>query len=418
MLRRFATVPLLCLFGAACVPKAQVAEPAASGSEPASRTSGPGDAGSPPQGEPQTISFASEPEFVAKPIGKLRRGINLGNGFDAPSIGAWGVVVVEKHFEMAAAAGLDHVRLPVRFSAHAAKKAPFTIDAGFFTKIDWAIDQALSRNLSIIVDLHHYEELMEQPDEEAERLVALWDQLARRYASRPPEVLFELVNEPCKKLDPQKNNQLARRLIATIRKTNPKRSIIVDSYFWAAANQLSHLDLPDDPNVAASFHMYQPILFTHQGAHWMDPEYQTRGIVFPGPGPVPVQPVPAAASTPWVRDWLGAYNEQPAESNPNSPSAVATEFDFATRYAQKTGRAVYMGEFGAIDFADAVSRENYLRLVRREAERRGFAWAYWDDGGSNQAMKVNAGTWRGEIARALFTDQPGQPVPNLGAPVE
>jgi endoglucanase len=367
-----------------------------------------------PQAQPLRIAFETPPEFVAPPLGKLRRGINLGNGFDAPSIGAWGVVLSEQHFEQAARAGLDHVRLPVRFSAYAKAEPPFTLDEEFLKKVDWAIEQALSRKLGIIVDLHHYEALMDNPDAHRERTLAIWEQVAQRYASQPSDVLFELVNEPCKKLDVAKNNELSRALIATIRRSNPTRTLIVDSYFWAAADKLASLDLPADPNVAVSFHMYQPILFTHQGAEWMDPEFQSRGIVFPGPGPVPAVPVAAAERTPWVRDWLTAYDTQPASTNPSGVQAVAREFDFATRFAKQSGRAVYLGEFGAVDLADATSRENYIRLVRREAERRGFAWAVWDDGGRNQAMDVRTGTWKETVARALFTDQPGEPLPDLG----
>jgi endoglucanase len=406
------------LFLTACIRKSETPKTTPAAGPPSSPGPSSSAASPAPSAAPLRITFETSPEFVAPPLGKLRRGINLGNGFDAPQIGAWGVVLSEQHFEQAARAGLDHVRLPVRFSAYAKADAPFSLDEEFLRKVDWAIQQALSRKLAIIVDLHHYEALMESPDAHRARAVAIWEQVATRYAGQPAEVLFELVNEPCKKLDPAKNNELARELIATIRRSNPSRTLIVDSYFWAAADQLSSLDLPADPNLAVSFHMYQPILFTHQGADWMDPEFRTRGIVFPGPASVPAVPVAAAASTPWVRDWLSAYNTKPAATNPSGAAAVAREFDFATRYAKASGRAVYLGEFGAIDHADPTSRENYIRLVRREAERRGFAWAVWDDGGRNQAMNVRAGSWKGPVARALFTDQPGDPLPDLGVPVE
>jgi hypothetical protein len=66
------------------------------------------------------------------------RGINLGNSLDAPRDGAWGVVLNERHFAMAAAAGLDHVRLPVRFSAHADDGPPYAVDEDFFQRVDWA----------------------------------------------------------------------------------------------------------------------------------------------------------------------------------------------------------------------------------------------------------------------------------------
>src|SRR6478736_80535 len=63
------------------------------------------------------------------------RGINLGNALDAPREGAWGVTLEEKHFEMAKAAGLDHIRLPVRFNSHAKNEAPYTIEDSFFKRV-------------------------------------------------------------------------------------------------------------------------------------------------------------------------------------------------------------------------------------------------------------------------------------------
>lgn len=151
------------------------------------------------------------------------RGINLGNALDAPSEGAWGVRLSEAHFAMAHAAGLDHVRLPVRFSAHAGESAPYTIDETFFKRVDWAIDQALSHGLAVIVDLHHYEELMKDPEGNADRFVGLWSQIAARYKDRPASVAFELTNEPCDKLTPDLLNPLHSRALKVVRATNPTR---------------------------------------------------------------------------------------------------------------------------------------------------------------------------------------------------
>ena len=122
--------------------------------------------------EPPPIAIESDP------LPGFMRGINLGNALDATQEGAWGVTLQEKHFEMAKAAGLDHIRLPVRFNAHAKNEAPYTIEDSFFKRVDWAIDQATSRGLSIIIDLHHYEELMKKPAQHADRLVGIWKQVA------------------------------------------------------------------------------------------------------------------------------------------------------------------------------------------------------------------------------------------------
>lgn len=350
-------------------------------------------------------ALAAPPGGAARsaPFEGFRRGINLGNGLDAPSEGEWGVVLSERHFEMAKAAGLDHVRLPVRFSAHALDAAPYTIDAAFFERVDWAIDQALSRGLSVIVDLHHYEALMKEPAAHEARFLGLWAQIAERCRDRPGSVVFELANEPNGELKPALLNDLVKKAIAVIRRTNPTRRIVVDGYFWASADYLDDLDLPaDDRNLVATFHMYQPILFTHQGAPWMTAEYGTLGVVFPGPPAAPVTPVQAAQDVGWVRDWLARYNAEPAASNPSGASAVRAEMEKVDRYVTATGRPVYMGEFGAIDKADAASRAAWVRLVRQEAELRGIGWAYWDDGGSFVAMNVKTGEWVPYLHDALL----------------
>jgi len=336
------------------------------------------------------------------PILSLKRCVNLGNALDAPTEGEWGVVLSEDHFSTAKAAGFDHVRLPVRFSAHAEQQAPFTIDAAFFERVDWALAQAKSQGLPVILDVHHYNELTDEPDAQSERFIGLWKQIAERYASQPETLIFELLNEPNKNLNPVKLNALYKRAIATVRVTNPTRILMVDSYFWANTNYLRTLDLPEDPNIVAHFHMYQPILFTHQGAPWMEPEYATVGVVFPAPPSNPIQPVQTAQAVGWVRDWFKAYNSQPADRNPGGAKTIREEFDRASAYAQSSGRRVYLGEFGAINNADMASRARYLKAVREEAESRNMAWCVWDDGGGFQLLKPREKTWVEELKTALI----------------
>ena len=144
-----------------------------------------------------------EVSTMNKTVPGFTRGINLGNGLDAPSIGEWGVILEENHFKYAKAAGLDHVRLPVRFSAHAQSDAPYTIDEDFFKKVDWALEMAAKYSLNIIVDLHHYEEIMKEPAAHLDRYKGMWKQIAERYRDQPQSVAFELLNEPCEELKPE-----------------------------------------------------------------------------------------------------------------------------------------------------------------------------------------------------------------------
>jgi endoglucanase len=333
----------------------------------------------------------------------LRRGINAGNALDAPSEGAWGPALDESYFDFVATAGFDHVRIPIRFSAHAGDAEPYAIDPTFFARVDWAIDQAQQRGLTAIVDLHHYEDLMADPEGHGPRFIGLWKQIAARYKSRPASVVLELLNEPTKNMTADKWNVLLARALASVRAIDPTRKVIVDSVFWAAAKELPNLTLPaGDPNLIGSFHTYQPILFTHQGMSWMTAEYQTTGIVFPGPPPKPVTPVAGAKAVDWAAKWFDRYNSLPAVENPSGPKTIQEELDFAADFAKRTGLPIYLGEFGAGNAADRASRITWTRMVRKEAERRGIGWCVWDDSGSMKVLDRATKVWEEDIRDALL----------------
>jgi endoglucanase len=333
----------------------------------------------------------------------LRRGINAGNALDAPNEGAWGPALDDEYFDFITAAGFDHVRIPVRFSARAGSTEPYTIEAAFFNRVDWAVDQAQQRGLTVIVDLHHYEDLMADPDGNGPRFIGMWKQIAARMKGRPPSVVLELLNEPTKNMTADKWNALLAKTLAAVRAIDPTRKIIVDSVFWAAAKELPNLTLPaGDPNLIGSFHTYQPILFTHQGMSWMTAEYQTTGIVFPGPPPKPVAPVAGALAVDWVAKWFKGYNTLPAAENPSGSKTIQEEFDFATDFTKRTGLPIYLGEFGAGDNADMASRVTWTRMVRKEAERRGIGWCAWDDSGSMKVFDRATRRWEEEIRDALL----------------
>jgi endoglucanase len=350
--------------------------------------------------DPTPKPSAGHAARLEKPF--LSRGLNFGNALDAPSEGAWGVVLAEEDFPRVRDAGFDHVRLPVRFSAHASESPPYSIDEVFLRRVDWAIARALANGLGIVVDMHHYEELTSDPDLHADRFVGMWKQIAERYRDAPDAVCFELLNEPHDKLTADKWNALLVRALAAVRATNPTRTVIVEGVDWASATSLRHLAVPDDPAIVASFHMYQPILFTHQGAAWMNPEFRTTGVRFPGPPSAPLTPVSTARSVAWVREWFERYNGDPASINPSGNRAILEQLDLAKAFAESHRVRVYMGEFGAIDHADMASRATWTRTTRQEAERRGFGWAYWDDGGSFKAYDRERGAWVPELLSALL----------------
>ncbi|MGA2061883.1 MAG: glycoside hydrolase family 5 protein [Thermoguttaceae bacterium] len=297
------------------------------------------------RGEMQKI-FADPFFKQLKPV--FGRGINLGNALEAPKEGEWGVVLKELYFEKIAAAGFDTVRIPVRWSAHADQSPPYRIDAKFFDRVDWAIDQALKRHLIPVVNMHHYEEIFNEPDKHAERFIALWQQIAEHYKDYPPELAFELLNEPNKNLTAEKWNRIASEAIRIIRPSNPTRQIVVGPVGWNGIGDLPTLELPeDDRHLVATVHYYSPFQFTHQGAEWAGPEAQK-----------------------WLGNkWTSTKKEQ---------MAVMLDLDKAITWAVEHRRPMWLGEFGSYNKADMDSRARWTAFVADEALKRKMGFAYWE----------------------------------------
>ncbi len=288
----------------------------------------------------QTEEFAR----LKQPFGS---GINLGNALDGPSEGAWGYHLEADHFTKIAKAGFDSVRLPVRWSAHTEKTAPYKIDEKFFQRVDWAIEQARKNELQIIVNIHHFDDLVNDPDKETEKFLSLWAQIAKRYANQPDSVVFELLNEPHEPMSAETWNQLIVQALAVIRPTNPTRRIVVGPISWNAIRGLESLKLPaDDKYLIATFHYYLPFRFTHQGATWVGQNTQS-----------------------WIgTEWNGTDQEK---------QAVVEDLDQALRWSIQNNRPIWMGEYGVINKADEASRVRWARFVTEQAQMRKMGHTWW-----------------------------------------
>lgn len=300
----------------------------------------------------------------------LQRGMNMGNMLEAPNEGEWGLYVEEEYFDLIKDAGFDFIRLPVRWNTHTEQEWPYTIDSAFFTRVDEVVNWALQRELTIIIDFHHYEEMMYDPWSNKDRFLAITKQVAEHYKDYPSNVLFELLNEPNDKLDASLWNEYSSEALKIVRESNPVRDVIIGPVNWNSPDWLSTLDVPDDSHLIATFHYYSPFEFTHQGAEW----------------------------NPDAGQWLGttwdATDEQKAE--------VTRTFDLVSEWAVRNNIRIMLGEFGAYSKADMDSRVRWTSFISREAERHGFAWAYWEFASGFGAYDPNAKVWREDLLKALI----------------
>jgi endoglucanase len=309
----------------------------------------------------------------------LQRGINLSNAWEAPP-GTWGDRTYGKaDFRAIRRAGFDHVRIPVAWHHYMGPAPEHALNGEIFEEIDRLVDMARRERLAVVLTWHHFDRFTDSPDDAAvNQWHAGWRQIAMHYRTVSRRgLMFELLNEPRDAATTARMNVLYPAVIAAVREVDPMRTLIVSPGDWGSMKAVPELCLPRElRNLVATGHSYEPFLFTHQGASWTGNLNGTRGIVFPGPPPSPIQP--AADAPEWVTRWVADHNQKPETENPSGPVAFVALAEAAAEWSRREGRAVYIGEFGAAVWADAASRVRYGRAMREELERHGLGWAWWD----------------------------------------
>ena len=205
----------------------------------------------------------------------------------------------------------------------------------------------------------------------APRFLATWHQIAEHFKNQPPSVLFELLNEPKEKMDAPRWNQLIAIVLADIRQTNPTRWVVVGGIYWNTIKGLDPLELPEsDRHLIVTYHYYDPMTFTHQGANWVK------------------------GSNAWLGNkWLGTDAEN---------GVIATDFDKAAAWGKTHNRPLFLGEFGAYSKGDLDSRARWTTAVARAADARGIPYAYWEFNSGFGAYDPKARQWRAPLLKALI----------------
>jgi endoglucanase len=306
---------------------------------------------------------------VVRTVQIVRRGVNIGNALDvaADDRRRWGADV--GHLDVIADAGFDTVRLPVAWSMHASAIAPFEIRPALFEEVDRMIDGARERDLEVVVDMHHYDELCADPAAHRDRFIALWSQIAERYATLPSTVRFELLNEPHDQLTGARWNALLADALSVVRESNPDRDVVVGPTDRNSISGLADLELPDDHRLIVTIHYYRPLSFSHQGAPW------------------------------WPRavEWLGTR-----WGSPGDHQAVRDDLVTAATWAQARGRRLFVGEFGTFHLAPPADRAAWTAHVRIVAASLDVPWCYWDFATDFGVYDPVTERWDPELRAALL----------------
>ena len=289
------------------------------------------------------------------------------------------------------AAGFDHVRLSINPALLIASPKTGTLRDGPMASLDKTVGQLLDAGLNVLLDIHAEEDwkaALTHGDDGASNLYAFWLNFAAHYAKTDPErVFFEILNEPSMD-DLYRWEGIQDRAVAMIRRVAPRHTIIATAAAWGHQDGLLAMEPVKDENVIYTFHDYDPMWFTHQGATWSTTSWAfTHGIPYPST-PQNILPVLGQEPDERVRLELERYGEDQW-----GPARVQTEVDAIAKWAAERNVPLYCGEFGAFkDHSDPQMRAAWINDTRTALESRQIGWAMWDyDGNFGLANKTSAG---------------------------
>jgi endoglucanase len=273
------------------------------------------------------------------------------------------------YFQMLKDAGFSNVRINLHPFRRMEASNDFALPASWWETLDWAVTNAGQSGLMVILDLHEFGAMGTDPETNKPKFLAFWRQVSERLRDAPDSVLFEILNEPSRKLTAEMWNQYLGEALAIIRKTNPVRTVIIGPAGYNSIGQLSELKLPEgDRNIIVTVHYYSPMDFTHQGASW------------------------AGRKDKLNVEWKGTDQEK---------AAVERDFAKAQTWAKEHNRPIFLGEFGVYDKAPMESRVRYLAFLVGTMEKLGWSWAYWQFDSDFVLYDVKNDKWVEPVRDAL-----------------
>lgn len=301
-------------------------------------------------------------------------GVNLGGWLSQcdHTVDNYNNFIREEDFETISSWGLDHVRIPVDYEVVEEHKE----------YIDMALEWCKRYGLNMILDLHKTRGFSFDSGEsevgffESEKyqdiFYRLWEGLAERYKDESDVMAFELLNEVTDAKYCDIWNEISLSCIKYIRNIAPDMRIVVGGYHNNSMDAVRDLAMPYDENIVYTFHCYEPLIFTHQGAHWvkgMDNDFR----------------IPIDTSYGEMERMSAKYIDQVTvgfRGFDRDESLAAKYFDefFAevVGIGEERNVPIYCGEYGVIDLAMPEDTLKWYRMIGSTFDKYGIGRAAWN----------------------------------------
>ncbi|MBR6359022.1 MAG: cellulase family glycosylhydrolase [Lachnospiraceae bacterium] len=275
--------------------------------------------------------------------------------------------------------GLDHVRVPVDYNLFEDEQGNYKEEG--FAYIQKAVDWCGKYGLNMVLDIHktcgfsfdkgEAEIGFFDSRDYQERFYRMWTELAKRFGKYSDRVAFELLNEVTAKEYSDSWNAISTECIKRIRNITKDTKILLGGYWNNGIDALPDLPAPLDENVVYNFHCYEPLIFTHQGAGWID----SMDLKFR----MPFQSTYGDYDR-FSKEQLG--NGFPPAQYEDKNRVLGIEYfenlvNRAVRIAEERNVQLYCGEFGVIENATCEDALKWISTICKCFDKFGIGRALW-----------------------------------------
>jgi endoglucanase len=322
------------------------------------------------------------PDPVVRRAAQLRRGINTALWFSQlpghTDVERLRSFITEDDLQLISQLGFDHIRLPVDPVPLEGWEHGDANGIAFMVELDRVIKAAEADGLNVILDLQPdepYKQALLAGDESATAFATLWGSLATHYAQENPDRLFfELMNEP-EQIDSVRWAAVETGAVTAIRAAAPEFTVIASALNLDKLPDLEQLQPLPLPNILYTFHNYDPIWFTHQGAPWAGAALgPLHDVPYPSTPENVLPNVDQETDDIYAKAYLRRYGLERWNA-----ARVESLIHTAAAWGLKHHLPVYCGEFGVHRGPSApADRERFLRDTRVALEHNHIGWAMWE----------------------------------------
>jgi len=313
---------------------------------------------------------------------KLYRGINFGGYLSQceHTLDHYATFITKEDVKKVKDLGFDHIRLPIDYEVLETREGfEYTEGIAYVNQfLLWCEEY----EMDVVLDLHKAygydfndagdpnKNNLFANEELQKRFVDLWTRLAQHYG-KLPYVAFELLNEVVEEHVADNWNKLIDVTVNAIRRYAPDTPIIYGGIQWNSARTLKLLNKPEDDNIIFTFHMYEPLIFTHQKAYWVPNMPMDKTIEYP-------------ATMEYYKEMSALIGYKGKDVTVSECKEMGKPFLIemikeAVDMAKEAGVKLYCGEFGVIDRAPV---EDTLRWYRdifdvfKQFDIHAAVWSY------------------------------------------